>query len=77
MFGNCIKLQVAKTDVSYYLLWKLNQTQPTKIYLDVSVSIEGQGYRKLISIRLPDQYISCFVIILVFSSMFYQPKVYV
>jgi len=29
------------------LLWKLNQTQPTKIYLDVSVSIRGLRQKKI------------------------------
>ena len=30
-----------------HLLWKLNQTQPTKIYLDVSVSIRGLRQKKM------------------------------
>jgi len=38
---------------SEYLLWKLNQTQPTKIYLDVSVSIRGLCQKKMELILLP------------------------
>ena len=36
-----------------WLLWKLNQTQPTKIYLDVSVSIRGLRQKKMKLILLP------------------------
>jgi len=35
------------------LLWKLNQTQSTKIYLDVSVSIRGFRQKKMKLILLP------------------------
>ena len=35
-----------------HLLWKLNQTQPTKIYLDVSVSIRGLHQKKMEPILL-------------------------
>jgi len=36
-----------------HLLWKLNQTQPTTIYLDISVSIRGLHQKKMKLILLP------------------------
>ena len=36
-----------------HLLWKLNQTQPTKTYLDVSVSIRGLRQKQMKLILLP------------------------
>ena len=36
-----------------HLLWKLNQTQPTNIYLDVSVSIRGLRQKEMELILLP------------------------
>jgi len=36
-----------------HLLWKLNQTQPTTIYLDVTVSIRGLRQKKMKLILLP------------------------